>query len=268
MRPLPVLALSLAGLVLAACQCAQDDGWPHAEDHLWRTVLDPRGAHSFTGSTGADPVVLMRRGDARGAEALVVGYRGSARGTVSTSSPAWEACDDPTLPAGTRLAAPTQAPEHPGVAWLGSATQVEIPTPPGNPAKTVLLAQRALDALMGPGPRAPATVRTVLKQRRANAPPVLLAVGDSDCTGLVALLDGDGAPLFSDTVALPGPRCAPLAAMPPADLDADGVRELTVRAGNGEPGVGSFRAVYHVSLDQDPPRLERVWHDSFTVSCD
>jgi hypothetical protein len=268
MRPLTALALSLAGLVLAGCQCAQEDGWPHNEDHLWRTALDPRGAHSFAGTSDAEPLVLMRRGDARGAEVLLVGYRGSARGTVSTTSASWGACDEPQLPSGTRLATAQRSPDHPGIAWLGSATQVEIPTPPGNPSKTVLMAQQALDSLMGPGPRAPATVRTVLKQRRPNAPPVLLAVGDSDCTGLVALLDGEGTPLFSDTIALPGPRCAPLAAMPPADLDADGMRELAVRAGNGEPGVGAFRAVYHLLLDQEQPRLERVWHHSFTVTCE
>jgi hypothetical protein len=267
MRPLTALALSLAGTALSACQCTPDDGWPHGEDHLWRTVLDPQGAHSFDSSGGARPLALLERGDARGVEALVVGYRATARTTLATAGPAWSACEDPDLSANLRLARPEQAPDHPGVAWLGSATQVELPTPPGNPSATVVLAQEALEGLMGPGPRAPATVRTVLKQRRPSAPPVLLAVGDSDCTGMVALLNGDGTPLTSDAFELPGPACAPLAAMPPADFDGDGIRELVVRAGNGEPGVGTLRAVYHLGLDDQVPSLERVWHQSLTVRC-
>ena len=51
------------------------------------------------------------------------------------------------------------------------------------------------------------------------------------------------------------------------DLDGDGQRELVIRAGNGEPGVGVLRAVYHLVLDEPEPRLERVWHTRFAVDC-
>jgi hypothetical protein len=81
------------------------------------------------------------------------------------------------------------------------------------------------------------------------------------------LLDADGTVLVSDEVALPGPTCAPLAAMPPADLDGDGVREVGLRAGNGAPGVGVFRAVYRLDPTVEPPRLERVWREVFTPDC-
>jgi len=263
MRPLPALALALLGLGLSACRCTPDDGWPHLEDHRWRVVLDPAGAHSFTQQRGHAPVVLMHRGDPRTADVLLAGYRGTARTTLSTFHPAWDACDAPALPSGLRSSQPDAPLEHPGVAWVGPATLVEIPTPPANPSQAVVAAGVALQSLAGPGHEV--RVRTLIKQRRPNAPPLQLVVGDADCTGLVALLDTDLEPLVSDSFQLPGPTCAPMAAMPPADFDGDGKRELVLRAGNGEPDVGVLRAVYHIELN--PPSLERVWHSSFTASC-
>jgi len=226
-------------------------------------VLDPGGAHAYSEDPAASPVVLMRSRDARTAELLVAGYRGTARGQVATVEPTWRGCDEPQLPSGLRTATPSDSPDHPGIAWLGPATRVEIPTPPANPSQAVLAAGQSLQALVEPGQAV--TVRSLIKQRRPKAPPMKLVTGDAGCTGLVALLDEQGALLDSDTLTLPGPRCAPMAAMPPADLDGDGRRELVVRAGNGEPGVGVLRAVYH--LDLDPPALERVWHSELTPSC-
>lgn len=264
MAPKQALVLALLGLSLEACQCSPDDGWPHLEDHLWRVALDPDGAHAFTDSSDAAPVVLMKRGDDRGAEVLLMGYRGTERSTISTARPAWRDCEAPALPSGLRTATPAESPEHPGIAWLGPATRVEIPTPPANRSATVVEAGEALQALVQPPPEL--TVRSVLKQRRPQAPPLLLVAGDAGCTGVVAVLDSDFEPVASDVLQLPGPRCAPMAAMPPADLDGDQVRELVVRAGNGEPGVGTFRAVYH--LHTDPVSLSRVWHAELTPSCD
>jgi hypothetical protein len=264
MRPYPAL-LSLLCLGLGAC--TPRDGWPHLEDHLWRIVLDPAGAHSFTASEGAAAVAVLRKGDPVDVEALVAGYRGTERSAHQPTQPAWRHCEDPTLPRGTKLAQPSSGPDNPGVAWLGPATQVEIPRPPGNRTEVLRQARTALEGLTGGEATEPATVRTLIKQRRPGAPPVLLAVGDAGCTGLVAVLDEDARPLVSDAPVLPGPRCAPLAAIPPADIDGDGIRELVVRAGNGEPGVGTYRAVYHIELDGDAPRLDRVWHASFLATC-
>jgi hypothetical protein len=78
-------------------------------------------------------------------------------------------------------------------------------------------------------------------------------------------LDGQGKALASDEITLPGPSCAPLAAMPPADLDGDGSLELSLRAGNGEPGVGVLRAVLRV--DPSAPALTRVWHKELSLIC-
>ncbi len=263
MRHFPALVLATLGVGLSACRCTPDDGWPHLEDHLWRVALDPGGAHSFSEQASASPIVLMKTSDPRSAELLLAGYRGTARSQVSTTKPSWRGCDAPSMPSGLRTATPADAPEHPGIAWLGPATQVEIPTPPANSSVVVRDAGSALQAMHGSAE--PAVVRTLIKQRRSGAPPLLLVAGDAGCTGLVALLDADYSPLVSDTIALPGPSCAPMAAMPPADLDGDGRRELVLRAGNGEPGVGTLRAVYHIELE--PPGLERVWHDSFTAAC-
>jgi hypothetical protein len=261
-----LLALILPSLCLQACQCSPDDGWPHLEDHRWRTVLDPAGAHSFTDRPSA-PLAVLHRGDGRESEALLVGYRDSARGTLRASDTDWVDCEGPVLPGGMKLAEPSDSPDHPGVAWLGPATQVEIPTPPGNPSETLLMARDRIAGLMGPGTGEDVQVRSLIKQRRPKAPPVLLVTGDAGCQGIVAVLDAEGEPLFSELLPLPGPRCAPLAAMPPADIDGDGRRELTLRAGNGEPGVGVFRAVYRVDLDGPAPSLERTWHESFVISC-
>ncbi len=263
MHPLYALAPATLALGLSACRCAPDDGWPHTEDHLWRIVLDPQGAHSFTERPDARPVVLMQRSDPRSSELLLAGYRGTARSQITTAQPAWRSCEAPSTPSGLRSAEPATAPDHPGIAWLGPATQVEFPTPPANPSRAVLDAGRALQTLSDSTEQV--VVRSLIKQRRPAAPPLLLVAGDAGCTGLVALLDSDYQPLVSDTIQLPGPRCAPMAAMPPADLDGDGLRELVIRAGNGEPGVGTLRAVYHIELE--PPQLDRVWHDSFLASC-
>jgi hypothetical protein len=252
----------ICALVLAGCRCTPDDGWPHLEDDQWRMVLDPRGAHAY-GDPGAPPLVMMQRGDDLNTELLLAGYRGTERSEVSSFEPRWVGCDEPRLPRGLRAAQPASSPEHPGIAWLGPATQVEIPTPPANPTSTVQRAGLAVQGLLEPG--GSFTVRTLLKQRRPKAPPLQLVVGDADCTGIVSLLDADFSPLTHDRITLPGPRCAPLAALPPADLDGDGIRELVLRAGNGEPGVGSFRAVYHLGVD--PPVLERVWHAELSPSC-
>jgi hypothetical protein len=262
MRLLSTLTLLCCLPLGAGCRCTPQDGWPHLEDQRWRVVLDPQGAHGY-GEADAPPLVLMRRGDPHAAELLLAGYRGTARGQVTERQARWRGCERPSLPSGLRTAEPSASPEHPGIAWLGPATQVEIPTPPANPTELVQRAGQAVQDQLEPGERF--TVRTLLKQRRPQAPPLLLVVGDAGCSGIAALLEADFTPITHDRITLPGPRCAPLAALPPADLDGDGLRELVLRAGNGEPGVGTLRAVYHLQVE--PPGLERVWHSELTPRC-
>ncbi|MCK6507693.1 hypothetical protein L6R53_30720 [Myxococcota bacterium] len=67
-------------------------------------------------------------------------------------------------------------------------------------------------------------VGSVAKVRRHGAPPMLIAAGHRECTGMVAILSTDaGQVLAWDSVA---DACEPLRVLPPNDLDGDGHREL------------------------------------------
>jgi len=136
------------------------------------------------------------------------------------------------------------------------------------------LAWRVLDLPEGqwPGPGDPdprkTSLRTLVKVRRASAPPIYLATGDTECMGLVALFNDDGKKVQDWLhVDLPGPKCAPLASVPPTDLDGDGEVEAVVYAGNGDPGIGVFRAVIRIHLDGATSTLVRVWKRSLFGEC-
>lgn len=68
------------------------------------------------------------------------------------------------------------------------------------------------------------TIGSVAKVRRHLAPPVLIAAGHRECTGIVAVLSGDAGQALAQHQ-LPD-TCAPLRVLPPSDLDGDGQLEL------------------------------------------
>lgn len=116
------------------------------------------------------------------------------------------------------------------------------PAPGITPAPAILasLVERAAwrldEALPDPDAFSPAATSTapaesrgvalgsVAKVRRKLAPPVLVASGHRECTGVVAILSADGSEtLLSHRV---DQACEPLRILPPNDLDGDGHREL------------------------------------------
>lgn len=67
-------------------------------------------------------------------------------------------------------------------------------------------------------------VGSVAKTRRTGAPPILIAAGHRECTGVIAVLDGDASSTLAwDSI---DQACEPLRVMPANDLDGDGVREV------------------------------------------
>ena len=92
-------------------------------------------------------------------------------------------------------------------------------------------------------------VGSVAKVRRHGAPPVLVAAGHRDCTGVIAVLDAEaGRVLAWDQ--LTG-SCEPLRVLPPNDLDGDGHRELAAWS-------RGRAALYRLAEDASGVELERL----------
>ena len=160
---------------------------------------------------------------------LLVGPRGVAPGTAGGDGP----CGGVLVtggPAHAVLALPAavQASDDP-------ARQPQRPF--ANPAAVVEAAAWRVDEALpaadrfspqGPEQSQPARQRgvelgSVVKVRRYGAPPVLVASGVRDCTGVLAILD-DQAKTRLDALPIPG-ACAVGRVLPPADLDGDGALE-------------------------------------------
>jgi hypothetical protein len=264
LRALPLLAL-------AACLCTgchRSDGWPRATRAPWRVAIAKEGAATW--------VLFDRRGDVP-TTVDVAGYRGATRSTLAEAPLAWNPCPGARDFARLRAYAALTPPEHPGIAIVGLTSTPVIAKPPLTPANLTTQARARLsDLAMAdlrdkrgapvPEDQAPqATLRTLVKVRRTGSPPLYLASGEAGCRGFVALLDTEATlTLAHDVVDVPGPTCAPMAALPPTDLDGDGRLEVVARAGNGEPGTGVLRAIWRA--DTGKPSLERVWKAAYSCT--
>lgn len=110
----------------------------------------------------------------------------------------------------------------------------------------------------------PINLRTLTKIPQKNAPPVFVAVGESDCNGIVAIFDLISRKELSHLeIDLPGRICAPLSASSAFDINNDGAQELFLRAGNGAYDEGLFRGV--VTLEEN--KLTLIWSESIPVFC-
>ncbi|NOY28072.1 MAG: hypothetical protein GXP62_19580 [Oligoflexia bacterium] len=67
-------------------------------------------------------------------------------------------------------------------------------------------------------------VGSVAKVRRHGAPPILVATGHRDCTGVIAVLSADASSALAYGTL--DHACEPLRVLPPNDLDGDKAREL------------------------------------------
>ncbi len=262
---------TLIPLLLAACLttgCRRSDGWSHDPSAPWRVAMAREGAATW---------VLFDRRDEIPAWVDLAGYRATSRSTLAEAPLAWNPCPGARDFARVRAYAALTPPEHPGIAMVGLAATPLIARPPLTPSELTTQARARLTELTLADLRdtrrqpvaeaeAPATtLRTLVKVRRAGSTPLYLAAGEAGCRGFVALLDTEAhVTLAHDVVDVPGPTCAPMAALPPTDLDGDGRLEVVARSGNGEPGTGLLRAVWRA--DTTPPRLERVWKAALTCS--
>jgi hypothetical protein len=300
LSPLPCLAgLLLLGLALAASGCssrcrrgASSDTWPAQADAPWRTVLRAVG--------GRPPAVLLAPEEPRPTVLRAYGLRSSDEAILDPELPA-----APDLLCGrARVPIVTDALD-PAIALLGSGPRAEIPKPAVNTAALVERAQWRLEqAARGeqePGKEAGARagegrkskekerkksarktrrpdekaealpeirVRSLVKTRRDGGPPVMLVSGDAECEAFVAVLDRRAKQVLAfDRFHMPGPRCAPLVALPPADLDGDGAQEVAVRSGDGDPGTSIFRGVYRLTWKGDAAALVRVWGEGLDGRC-
>ncbi|MCB9780085.1 MAG: hypothetical protein H6742_16080 [Alphaproteobacteria bacterium] len=119
----------------------------------------------------------------------------------------------------------------------GDGAGVEVPEAPAIQAALVERAAWRMDELLpdldpfAPAPEAGVPSRSrgvevgsVVKARRKNAPPVLIATGHRECRGVLAILDLEASEVLVQD-SLPD-TCDKVRVLPPADLDGDGNREL------------------------------------------
>lgn len=138
----------------------------------------------------------------------------------------------------------------------------EITPAPPIQAATVERAAWRLDELLppldrfAPLPSSPdpsrsrgVNVGSVVKVRRPSAPPVLVATGYRECTGVLAVLSADAGQTLAYDL-LDG-ACEPLRALAPSDLDGDGQRELGAWS-------RSRAALYRLADENRQPRLLRL----------
>lgn len=267
-RPLPVLlALALAP------SCGGKSEWPASPTQPWRAVVTRAGPDGLPRSS-----VILEKGDPPSGPAATWGLRRSASGMATASAPppggcgkgrcGWMAPLEPSVERGV-------------VALLGATAVQEVQEPAMNHAEVVAavqlrmqeLAWRVLDLPAGqwPGPGDPdprkTSVRSLVKVRRASAPPLHLATGDTECMGIVALFDAEGKRVLDWLhVELPGPRCAPLATVPPLDLDGDGAVEAAIYSGHGDPETGLYRAVVGIRTEGSP-ELVPLWRKELVGEC-
>jgi len=162
----------------------------------------------------------------KGGSDLLLGPKGTATAVPGSAT---ETCGVPE----------TGAPEHAVLALPAGVTPGKAEEAPANPAGLVERAAWRLDELLpprdaytpaasSPDPALQRGVRvaSVVKTRRRGAPPVLVASGTRDCTSVVAILNADAAKALA-VDRLPK-SCDPLAVLPPADYNGDGVRETAV----------------------------------------
>lgn len=172
--------------------------------------------------------VFWREGKAfkTGGGSILVGPRGVALTTLGGRG----ACGEEAV----------GAPPHAALAPPSAVAAPEAPAePPALPSALVETANWRLDALLPPpDPYTPASpdaapgrqrglvMGSLIKVRRFGGPPVLLASGVRDCTGVIAILDATAANVL-DHESLPG-FCAAARLLPPADLDGDKARETAI----------------------------------------
>lgn len=211
-------------------------------------------------SCTADPAPTTTAPDAVGAEAPQPDHAGAdaaARrqpeegwGAVMWADDTWYSTGGGSLAAGPKAAIELQPTGSTGLCGsvIGDPQGAMIVLPQGAPTPELIAApaiqaamvERAawrLDELLpdadrfSPAPTSPdpsrargVTVGSVAKTRRHGAPPVLVAAGHRDCTGIIAVLTADASQaLTHDTLT---DSCEPLRVLPPTDLDGDGKREV------------------------------------------
>jgi hypothetical protein len=140
------------------------------------------------------------------------------------------------LPTGVHGDAPTKPPAVPAGLVEAAAWRLDEALPAAERFTPV-------DPAAAPARQRGVEVGSVIKLRRTGGPPVILTVGARGCAGAALLLDATGARAV-DELRIPG-ACAPLKALPPADLDGDGALETALY---------SDEQVVLVRIPMDPAR--------------
>jgi hypothetical protein len=267
---LPALALVASAGCFSRCHRISSD-WPHPAGAPWKMVL--------RANSGDRTSVVLEKGEVPPTALHVYGLRSSEPAEIDTSAGAATACGRPKV-------AITTPSLDPAIGVVGSVPTAVIPHPASNPAAAVEKAQWRIQGIVdgtsdakkskkkakksanGTDGAETLHVRSLVKTRRESAPPVFVASADQGCLGIVAILDKRATKvLASDQFRMPGPECAPLVTVPPADLDGDGHDEVVVRSGDGEAGFSVFRGVYRLTWSGDTVHLDRIWGDTLDGGC-
>lgn len=154
------------------------------------------------------------------------------------------------------------APQRAVLALPAGVAPTALPEAPATRADLVERAAWRLDEALPPRDRfSPATsstdpalqrgvrVGSVVKTRRANAPPLLFAAGSRECAAALVVLDQEAKEVLAwDRLEQ---VCDPLTLLPTADYDGDGQRELVAY-------TAGRVLLYRLAEGSGAPRLTRI----------